>query len=312
MIYTVTLNPALDRTIRVHNFTLDQVNRAQNVRIDVGGKGINVSKVIKELGATSTAVVLLAGTSGKEIEGFLAAQDIACICAYTTGQTRTNYKIVDPLAKTYTDINEPGPSASAQVLQELLNSLLAVLTPQDVVVLSGSLPKTAPTNTYATWIAAIHATGAQSYLDVDGSSLVAALKAPVLPTFIKPNQSELEAYVGHALSQTELLSVCKDLQTKGIRRLVVSQGAAGALACFDSEVFEVKAPRVSVQSTVGAGDSLLAACVYAASLDLDVQSTLRLAIATGSASVMQEGTQVPPRSLIEELMPQVTLHRKSK
>ena len=141
MIYTITLNPALDKTALVPNMALNGVNRMSSLRLDPGGKGINVSKVIHALGGQSVAVGLLAGRCGRQIADACTALGLTCDFTFTEGETRTNLKIVDPAAHTNTDINEPGIQADEAVLSGMLTRLLRRLTPRDIVVLSGSLPQ---------------------------------------------------------------------------------------------------------------------------------------------------------------------------
>ena len=124
MIYTVTLNPALDKTVVVPGFALDTVNRIVSVRTDPGGKGINVSKVIAKLGGASVAMGVLAGAAGRAIAAQLKQQGLTCdFCFAGGGETRTNLKVIDPQGRTHTDINEPGPAVGPRVLEELLGRL---------------------------------------------------------------------------------------------------------------------------------------------------------------------------------------------
>ena len=144
MIYTVTLNPALDKTVVIPHFRADTVNRVTNVRMDPGGKGINVSKVLAELGEASVAFGFAGGAAGQALRRMLAERGLESELYEADGETRTNLKIIDPASHTNTDINEPGPQVSATALEELLRRLLARIAPGDLVVLSGSLPAGAP------------------------------------------------------------------------------------------------------------------------------------------------------------------------
>ena len=151
MIYTVTLNPAIDKTAYIPGFSAGSVNRVEAVREDAGGKGINVSKCLKALGAESVAAVILAGETGKYLETLLKREGLEILPVQTAGQTRTNLKIVDKETGENTDINEPGPNVDERVLQTLLDSLCKKLMLGDIVILSGSLPKGASPDTYRRW-----------------------------------------------------------------------------------------------------------------------------------------------------------------
>ena len=148
MIYTVTLNPALDKTVEIPDFSLDSVNRIVSVRSDPGGKGINVSKVIQKLGGKSVAMGILGGTAGRALQEALDMLELKSDFLFVDGETRTNMKIIDPVNHTNTDLNEPGPAVSEEVLRKLLDRLLARLKKGDITVISGSLPKGAEKDTY--------------------------------------------------------------------------------------------------------------------------------------------------------------------
>lgn len=154
MIYTVTLNPALDKTVEIPGMALDTVNRITEMRTDPGGKGINVSKVIAKLGGESCAAGILGGESGKMLEKLLENENFTTQFRFVEGQTRTNLKIIDREGHTNTDINEPGLTVTDADLDALLHDLLAEVHAGDIVVLAGSLPKGAPQDTYRTWTAA--------------------------------------------------------------------------------------------------------------------------------------------------------------
>ena len=186
MIYTVTLNPALDKTVEIPSLTVDAVNRITSMRTDPGGKGINVSKVISKLGGKSIAAGILGGDTGRAILTALESMGLTTCFHFVEGETRTNMKIIDPEAHTNTDINEPGVTVSEEILGELLAELLGKVTEKDIVVISGSMPKGSPQDTYYTWTKAFREKGAKVILDADGELLKAGLKAT--PYLIKPNK----------------------------------------------------------------------------------------------------------------------------
>ena len=308
MIYTVTLNPALDKTVEIPSLTVDAVNRITTMRTDPGGKGINVSKVISKLGGKSIAAGILGGDTGRAILSALEDMGLATCFHFVDGETRTNMKIIDPVSRTNTDINEPGVTVSEEILDKLLSVLTDKVVEGDIVVISGSMPKGSPKDTYYTWTKAFSAKGAKVILDADGDLLRAGLKAS--PYLIKPNNHELSALVGRELATVdEIAAAAHELVEKGVERVVVSMGGEGALLATAGETWHASSVKVPVGSTVGAGDSVVAAFVYADAQGLGIEDTLRLAMATGAANVMESGTQAAERSVVDGLVDQVKVTR---
>ena len=232
MIYTVTLNPALDKTVQIPSFRLGEVNRISAMRTDPGGKGINVSKVLRELGEPSVAAAILGGAAGQKIESALRALGIEGMYLFTGHETRTNLKIVDPTLHTNTDVNEPGAPADEAVLSKLLTQLTDRLRPGDLVVLSGKAPAGAPDTLYRDWILACRAAGAAVYLDAEGELLRQGVTAG--PALIKPNQAELSGVMGRPLTtEDETIRAAQELLAQGVGCVAVTMGAGGALLCWD-------------------------------------------------------------------------------
>lgn len=308
MIYTVTLNPALDKTVEIPGMALDTVNRITEMRTDPGGKGINVSKVIAKLGGESCAAGILGGGSGKMLEKLLEGEPFATRFRFVEGQTRTNLKIIDREGHTNTDINEPGLTVTYADLDALLHELLAELRPGDIVVLAGSLPKGAPQDTYRTWTAACKKAGARVFLDADGALLAEGLKAA--PYLIKPNDDELSRLAGKKLETLEELTAeGRRLLERGIERVVISLGGRGALYLRKGSTIYAEGLKVPVGSTVGAGDSVVAALAYAEAQGLSEEEAVRLSTAAGAANVMCSGTQAAEREAVEALLPKVRFSR---
>ncbi len=308
MIYTVTLNPALDKTVEIPGMALDTVNRITEMRTDPGGKGINVSKVIAKLGGESCAAGILGGGSGKMLEKLLEGEPFATRFRFVEGQTRTNLKIIDREGHTNTDINEPGLTVTAAELDALLRELLAELRPGDIVVLAGSLPKGAPQDTYRTWTAACKKAGARVFLDADGALLAEGIKAA--PYLIKPNDDELSRLAGKKLETLEELTAeGRRLLERGIERVVISLGGRGALYLRKGSTIYAEGLKVPVGSTVGAGDSVVAALAYAEAQGLSEEEAVRLSTAAGAANVMCSGTQAAEREAVEALLPKVRFSR---
>ena len=306
MIYTVTLNPAIDKTAYIPGFCTGGVNRVQSLREDAGGKGINVSKCLKALGADSVAAVILAGEAGKYFENQLKQEGLEILSVQTVGQTRTNLKIVDKESGQNTDINEPGPTVDESVLQTLLDNICKKITPGDIVILSGSLPKGAAADTYRQWTEKLHAAGARVILDADGEAMAEGIKAA--PDLVKPNETELARLLGRPLhTEEQYLAAGKELLALGIANVVISLGGEGGLFLWNDAIYRAEGLQVSVQSTVGAGDSVVAAMAYGMEKNLPRQAQIALAMAMGAASVMQSGSQAPDMDTVQTLAKQVNI-----
>lgn len=308
MIYTVTLNPAIDKTAVIENFCAGAVNRIGMLREDAGGKGINVSKSLKNLGEDSTAVVILAGDAGKRLENMLRKLEISVLAVWTEGESRTNLKIVDFAKRENTDINEPGPAVSDELLEEVKSKLGERIRPGDLVILSGSLPPGVDRGLYGSWTAYFCSLGARVYLDADGEAMKQGLAE--VPYMIKPNDAELAALLEkERLSREEMTSEGRRLLETGIEEIVISMGGDGALFVSRDGCYFAPGLPVEVKSTVGAGDSMVAAMAFAEARELDREEKIRLAVAMGAASVMQSGTQSPETELVWKLAKQVRVEK---
>ena len=306
MIHTITLNPALDKTVVVPDLTVDAVNRITELRQDAGGKGINVSKVIAKLGGQSEAIAILAGGTGAWIKSALEEAGITVRSIEVEGETRTNLKVVDPIKHQNTDINEPGPIVTDHMLNELLEKLAREIPEGDIVVISGSVPKGVAEDTYAKWVTLMRMFGKKVFLDVDGVQLENALEH--CPYFTKPNNHELAALLGRKLATTEdIAEAAKELNGRGVKKVVISMGGDGAIMATDEGVWHASPVKVPVGSTVGAGDSVVAAFAYAEELGMGIEETLKLAMATGAANVMQSGTQAAEREVVDSLIDRVVV-----
>lgn len=305
MIYTVTLNPALDKTVEIPSLTVDAVNRITSMRTDPGGKGINVSKVIQKLGGASVAAGILGGDTGRAILSALTEMGLTTLFHFVEGETRTNMKIIDPDNHTNTDINEPGVTVSEEILEKLLEELLAKVTKEDIVVISGSMPKGSPKDTYYTWTKAFREKGAKVILDADGDLLKAGLKAS--PYLIKPNNHELGALTGRALETPEEIAetAAELMKEYGIGKVVVSMGGDGAVYVTKDKTIYAEGLKVPVGSTVGAGDSVVAALAVSEEEGKTLEETVRLSTAVGAANVMCSGTQAAEYEVAETLLPKV-------
>lgn len=308
MIVTVTMNPAIDKTVEIDTLCPGGLNRIQRVEYDAGGKGINVSKTIKELGGESIAVGFLGGNSGRTIENVLNQKGIRNDFVWVDQETRTNTKVFEKSGE-LTELNEPGPVISPEQSQELLDKISAYASEGTLVILAGSIPSGVDSDIYAQIIQMVHEKGGKVLLDADGKLFREALEA--VPDIIKPNRVELEEYMGidYRASEKELLDAAEKFLESGIETIAVSMGKSGAM--FVRDGYQVKCPALSVKShsTVGAGDAMVAALAYAWDQKLGSEDTVKLCMATSAGAVTTVGTKPPSREVVDELINQVVIQR---
>lgn len=308
MIVTVTMNPAIDKTVEIDTLLPGGLNRIKKVEYDAGGKGINVSKTIRELGGISIATGFLGGNAGKTIENVLNDKNIQNDFLWVDGETRTNTKVFEE-SGAVTELNEPGPVISKEQMEELLKKLEGYANEKTLFILAGSIPNGVDKHVYADIIRMAHAKGAKVLLDADGELFRNSL--PAGPDIIKPNRVELEEYAGidYRASDEELLGMARKLMEQGIETAAVSMGKSGAMMIRGD--YRVKCPALSVKahSTVGAGDAMVAALAYSWDNGLDNEETTRLCMATSAGAVTTIGTKPPSRELVDTLKEQVIIER---
>lgn len=306
MVITVTLNPAMDKTLIVDNFRAGVVNRASSLRYDIGGKGINVSKVLKNLGIESVSTGFLGGIWEKTFEKELQERNIAFDFVHVNGNTRTNTKIVDNVNMTFTDVNEPGPEISKEELQNLIDRFSKLCSSGDIVVLSGGVSSSVPKDIYKTMTETAKKKGAFVILDADGILLAEGLEG--LPNAIKPNEHELGKLLGvDSSDRTQLIKGALKLRDKGIDRLMISLGSEGAVYIAEGAVYFAEALKVMVKGTVGAGDSMVAGLIYGLTNKLTAEDTLKFATACGAASVELDGTEACTLEQVQSLFDKVKI-----
>lgn len=304
MIITVTLNPAVDKTVEVDNCTIDSVNRVSSLKLDAGGKGINVSKVVKSLKGESIALGILAGGTGEFIKNYLDTEEIKNDFIFVTGETRTNIKIVDKVKGTNTDINEPGNSISEEDLKKIEEKVFKCAKKDDILVLSGSIPQGIEKNIYELWIKEAKAIGVKTILDADGELLKQGILAG--PYLIKPNIHELEKLFDVKIDGVhQVISLCKSIFDYGVNLIAVSLGSEGALFMNREKSIYAHGIKVQVKSTVGAGDSMVAALALALDKGYSFERSVTLSVAAATAGVMTEGTTAGELSDILNIEKQV-------
>lgn len=307
MIYTVTLNPARDRTVVISDFAAGKVNRIRSFRDDPGGKGINVSKVIGSLGGRSVAMGILGGNTGEYIRTCLEEMGIENDFVFTDAETRTNIKVFDDVNHVTTDINEAGAPVSEKTLDDVLNRILRRAKKGDIVVFAGKIPSGAPSDLLYKWIKTLKENDVMTVLDADSKTLKEGVKAS--PVLIKPNETELGELLGEELdSLGKLVSGAKRvMKENAISFVAVSMGADGAVFVTKKNVYRANGLRIDAKSTVGAGDAMAAALAYGMDTGMKEIDACRLSIAASAAAVMCEGTQSADRRTIDELFAKVEI-----
>lgn len=306
MIVTVTMNPAIDKTVDIDVLEWGGLNRIKHVELDAGGKGINVSKTIHEIGGKSIATGFIAGNTGKIIRGVMDEWNIENDFIEVSGETRTNTKVFEKTGE-LTELNEPGPVVEEKDVEALLEKLESYADQNTLFVLAGSVPQGVEKDIYRKIIERVHKKGARVLLDADGELFTNALEAG--PDIIKPNRVELEQYAGmdYIASEQELLLIADRLMKKGIGTVAVSMGKSGAI--FLQEGYRVRCPglRVKAHSTVGAGDAMVAALSYAWDEGMSPDDTVKMCMAVSAGAVTTIGTKPPSREVVDSLLGQVEI-----
>lgn len=308
MIFTVTLNPTLDKTLSVPRLIPGEIHRAAYIRQDVGGKGINVSRALAALGLESAPIGFLGGSTGRAMAAGLDALGFRHRFIEVAGETRQNLTLLDNSTGQYTKINEPGAAVTEADLLALAALIGELARPGDVIALCGSLPPGAPADTYATLVAQIQQAGALALLDTSGQPLRHGLAAR--PFGIKPNSEEAAEALGHPLNgDAEHVAAARSLAARGVEIVCLTRGAAGLVLWWRGDLVVARPPAVAAASPVGAGDATLAGILWALSDGCDAEEAARRAVACGAAAAMQEGTGVGARDLIDALRPEVLVTR---
>ncbi len=307
MIVTVTMNPAIDKTIEIENFEVGGLNRIISSVYDAGGKGVNVSKTINALGGKTIATGFVGGNAGQIIINTLNSLAIENDFVSISGETRTNTKVFAKNAPV-TELNEQGAEVSADNINELLEKIEGYASADTIFVLAGSIPKGVPKDIYKTITEKVKKSGSKVLLDADGELFRKSL--PAIPSLIKPNKEELTEYANilGEVTKEKLIDAAKEFLDAGIETVVVSMGKYGSLFLKDGKRYFCEPVDVKVSSTVGAGDAMVAGLAYSMECKLGVEDTLKLSVATSAGAVTTVGTKPPTKELVDELIEKVTIH----
>lgn len=298
MIYTVTLNPSLDYTVQVNNFQIGKLNRsALDIKVP-GGKGINVSRVLKRLGVDSIALGFLGGYTGEYIEEFLIKEQIQVDFIKVEEDTRINIKLKTDQE---TEINGTGPNIGATELEQLILKLEKT-SKEDIVVFSGSIPNTLSAKIYNKLIEKARKKGTLFVADVSGEALRNIIKAK--PFLIKPNHHELgELFDTEVNTIEEAVYYGGKLLNEGIDNIIISMAEQGALLINDTGAYHATAPVGILKNSVGAGDSLIGGFLASFAKGAKLDEAFRLGVASGSATAFSMGlcTKEKVMSLVNQV-----------
>ena len=312
MIYTITFNPALDYTVQVEKFEIGKINRTKSENILAGGKGLNVSIILKRLGIENTALSFIAGFTGKELERKIRQYNIETEFIETNRRyTRINVKISSLeknslIQESETALNGNGPEITENDIEKLLQKIHNINS-NDIVILSGNIPKCINENIYEIICKELDGKNLKFVVDASQKLLMNCLKYK--PFFIKPNKEELEETFNTKIeTKEEIIIYAKKLQEKGAQNVLISLGGDGAILLTEkNEVYYSNTPKGQVINTVGAGDSMVAGFVAGYLKKKDYKEALKLGIASGSATAFSAGLAMNEE--INGLLKQITIEK---
>jgi 6-phosphofructokinase 2 len=305
MIYTITLNPALDRTIWIDRIREDVSNRILDECSYAGGKSIDVSKVLKNFGVDNIALGFVGGFAGRELEGRLLNEGIQSDFIRVAGETRTNIILHEKETGRQLAFNAKGPQISPSEIMQLIEQIEKLPCPE-LVTIGGSLPPGVSPEIYRKIITMFGKCRARIVLDVDGQALSIGIKAR--PNIIKPNIHELSELVGRELKEIdEVVAAAREINKEGVEIVLVSMGARGILLVSNREAYVAVPPEVNVENTIGAGDSAVAGFVFGLIDGKDLKTALIYAAAAGTATTINQGTALCQKEDFLNLIPLVKL-----
>jgi len=308
LIYTITLNPALDRTLWIDKIQPDESNRIAKEERYAGGKGIDVSRVLMTLKVANRAYGFVGGFSGEELEGRLLNEGITCDFIRISGETRTNIIVNDISTRSQTIFSASGPEIKPYEVVQIIHKVEKLEKPE-IVVISGSLPPGVHPEIYRKIIEIAKSKGAKVILDTDGDALKVGIQG--FPDAIKPNVYELSRLVDKELKgMEEIISEAYSVREKGVKNVLVSMGAKGILLIGEKGQYLASPPEVKVQNTIGAGDSAVAGFVYGLAHGRTLRESLIYAVAAGTATTLRPGTALCQKDDFLKLIPEIKLYKK--
>lgn len=306
MIPSITLNPALDKTIYVERLLVGDTNRIRKIETDAGGKGLNVSRILKELGTSTICLGFVGGDAGRYIEHRLWQEGVPTDFVPIREPTRTNINVQNAVGDPPTLLHERGPSVTPEEMEEFHRRFCRRLPQSSYVVIGGTLPPGAPEDYYNTLLDQAREYGVRSVLDVDLPNMSKGLAAR--PFMIKPNHRETERILGRTLSIEELPDAAHEIQARfGIELVVVSMGKDGAIGVYGEEVVYARPPEIQPVSTIGCGDSMVAGICHVLNRNGSLAEAMRYGSAAGAATALTNGAEIGCRSNIQALLDRVAI-----
>lgn len=306
MILSVTLNPCVDQMLTIDGLKPFDTNRVSRADEDAGGKGVNLSRVVAEMGGDTVATGFLGGTTGLFVRAVLAEQGVRNSFVEVAGSTRTNVSVEDGTGRPPTTFNARGPEISEPELHRLLGWLEELASEASWIAIGGSLPPGVPTDIFRTLVELGHRAGTKVLLDADGEAQRLGLEAG--PDLIKPNSPECSRLLGRTIAtDEEALAAVEEMYARqggGEKIAIMSRGKRGAvMRCAEGRYLGVS-PEVVPVSTIGSGDSLLGAFLWALESGKSPAESLSWGLAAGAATAMTDGSQIARKSAVEDLVGQ--------
>ena len=304
MIFTITLNPSLDRTLSIAELHPGMIHRARLMRSDLGGKGINVSRALHALDIPSRILGFSGGRTGSALSEGLLADGFDITFVDTGSEIRQNITLVDESSGLITKINEQGPLIYEQHIAMLEEIISQWLKPGDLWAFCGSPPPGAPADLYARLIHRVQGKKGLAFLDASGMPLHEGVTA--IPYALKINSEEAAELLGQRLDgELEICQAAQEIHDTGVQYVLLTRGAQGAVLAMNDEIVVAIPPTSTASSPVGAGDAALAGLLWAVQDQCDSITTARRAVACGTAAAMQPGTGVGERALVLEILAQI-------
>ncbi len=306
-IYTLCLNPSLDKSVIIKKILFDDINRIARFQEDPGGKGINVSRVISFLGGATLSLGFSGGATGKRIEELLSKKKVRFSFTKIKKETRLILNVFEERTKKTIRLNEQGPKVKKEDIKKLLSFIFSLpYQKNDYFVCSGSPTKGISSDIYQKIIKKLNKIGVRTVLDSDNKPLELGIKSA--PFLIKPNLWELSRlFKKNVQTVPEIILASKTLLKKGIKIAITSLGEKGAILVSKEWVFSATPPQIKVKSTIGSGDALLAGFLFSLTKGKNLKEALKFGVALGTATALQPGTAICQKRDISEILKKVKI-----